>query len=189
MSKTGAHLRNLSVTNGTCTFDLYNSNVAFANAIRRSLMLDVKSVAPNEVTIHRNTSCQTDEFIAHRIGLIPFRVDETEDASSLKVSFDVENRPLRTSDFSGSCAAIVDVEVLTLIRDQSIKGEISFKKSDGSEHARFCPCAAAGYEVFDDHIAFRFESITNVHPTDLLKSALLSMRGHLEDVQKLTRRD
>lgn len=55
----------------TCSFDV-RSDVNFANAIRRSLMEKVERYSPDRVEIEVNTTSQTDEYISHRIGLVPF---------------------------------------------------------------------------------------------------------------------
>ena len=54
-----------------------SGGAGFCNAIRRTLVSDLEAWAPDVVTIEVNTSSQMDEFIAHRIGLIPFRCDGT----------------------------------------------------------------------------------------------------------------
>ena len=44
-----------------------------ANAARRALISSLRSVAPDRVEIDVNTSAHTDEYIAQRLGLLPFR--------------------------------------------------------------------------------------------------------------------
>ena len=44
--------------------------LGMANAVRRALLCDVRTEAPFQVTFHENTSCETDEYIAHRLGLV-----------------------------------------------------------------------------------------------------------------------
>ena len=52
-----------------------------ANALRRIIISEVPTMAIEMVQVAENTSCLNDEFIAHRIGLVPLyseNVDEFE---------------------------------------------------------------------------------------------------------------
>jgi DNA-directed RNA polymerase II subunit RPB3 len=60
-------------------FVLNSCDVSLANALRRILLSEVPTLAPHLVNIIENTSVLHDEFLAQRIGLIPFfshRVDD-----------------------------------------------------------------------------------------------------------------
>jgi hypothetical protein len=56
-----------------CEFVLNNVDVAMANALRRSMLAWVPTLAIDLVEFEVNTSVLSDEFIAHRLGLIPLR--------------------------------------------------------------------------------------------------------------------
>ncbi|KAG0671384.1 DNA-directed RNA polymerase core subunit rpc40 [Kluyveromyces marxianus] len=56
-------------------FDLVGVDTSIANAFRRIMISEVPSVAPEYVYFFNNTSVLQDEVLAHRIGLVPLKVD------------------------------------------------------------------------------------------------------------------
>lgn len=56
-------------------FDLINAPPSHANALRRSLLSMVPSVAIEIVGISKNDGIMPDEMLAHRLGLIPLDID------------------------------------------------------------------------------------------------------------------
>ncbi|KAK8890536.1 DNA-directed RNA polymerase II subunit RPB3 [Tritrichomonas musculus] len=64
-------LTNLDQTYRTCEFELTNASTAFANALRRVMIAEVPTFAFEDIEFRQNTSPLPDEFIAHRLGLIP----------------------------------------------------------------------------------------------------------------------
>ncbi|KAH3684932.1 hypothetical protein WICPIJ_004100 [Wickerhamomyces pijperi] len=56
-------------------FDLVNIDTSVANAFRRIMISEVPAVAAEQIYIFNNTSVIQDEVLAHRIGLIPLKVD------------------------------------------------------------------------------------------------------------------
>lgn len=59
-------------------FDLINIDTSIANAFRRIMISEVPSVAAESIFVFNNTSVIQDEVLAHRIGLIPLKVDPDE---------------------------------------------------------------------------------------------------------------
>tara|TARA_B100000482_G_C12612805_1_gene299816 strand:- start:2587 stop:3132 length:546 start_codon:yes stop_codon:yes gene_type:complete len=175
----------MKIANNRCEFEISNTCTFTANAIRRALLSDIETVAPNTILIKENTSCQTDEYICHRIGLIPFlqqkeEVNYKEECLTLNVS----NRTPKTSDFEGDAfKTIYETDLIKLIDGQTLNIEVYFNRGTAKEHARYSPVAAVGYELQDKKIVFTFESINGECPSVHLKKALLKLQNRLNHVK------
>ncbi|KAF4652985.1 DNA-directed RNA polymerase II subunit RPB3 [Perkinsus olseni] len=65
-------------------FTMFNANQAIANALRRIMIAEVPTLAIDTVTIEENSSPLFDEFIAHRLGLLPINSKEVDSYSDPK---------------------------------------------------------------------------------------------------------
>lgn len=65
------NLEVLEVNDEYMEFELTKSDASMANAIRRMVMAEVPTMAIDQVFVKKNSSVLFDEFLAHRLGLVP----------------------------------------------------------------------------------------------------------------------
>lgn len=59
-------------------FDLMDTDISMANALRRILIAEVPTLCIDLVQFEDNTTVLQDEFIAHRLGMIPIRSNKAK---------------------------------------------------------------------------------------------------------------
>uniref|UniRef100_A0A0G4I0D7 DNA-directed RNA polymerase RpoA/D/Rpb3-type domain-containing protein n=1 Tax=Chromera velia CCMP2878 TaxID=1169474 RepID=A0A0G4I0D7_9ALVE len=60
-----------SMTAARIEFTLRNADVSLANSLRRIMLTEVPTLAIDTVTVRENTGVLHDEYLAHRLGLLP----------------------------------------------------------------------------------------------------------------------
>lgn len=156
-----------------------SGGVGFCNAVRRCLISDVRLEAPFEVEIRCNTSFQTDEFIAQRVGLIPFRRVGNGDSLTLNV----EGRSATAADFTGPAfEPCEDVEVMRMAPGQRLDMTVRFDIRTGRSHARYSKCAGVGMSKVDgQRYRITFHTIDHSNTVDTMREALDALESHVEN--------
>lgn len=165
-----------------------SSSVGAVNAIRRALIMDIESWAADTVTFEKNSSCQTDEYIAHRIGMVPFI--KVGNGETMKIH--VKGRTVSASDLKGPSFKMVrDVEIIEMNEEQEIKATVHFNYKSGAVHARYKMCAAVAMQLLNNgQYKLSFETLNDEEPDDVLKKALSAIESKIDraliDVGNLT---
>ena len=110
-----------------------------ANAIRRYFH-HVPVIAIDEVEISKNDSPLYDETLAHRIGLVPFKMNKSsKNVNKLKLKVKKEGMVL-SSEFEGDLKPVYgEIPLTHLDKGQEVDIVSQTKVGTGEEHAKFLP--------------------------------------------------
>lgn len=181
-------LENVSEKGNKLSFTLKGAKLTLANAIRRYSMNHVPVLAIDKVTMYENSSPVFDEYIAHRIGMLPIKTPKNLPAST-EVSFvlDVQGpkavfaEDLKSSD-SGIIVAEPRIPIVTLTEGQSVRLEGKAILGVGRKHAKF----QAGLAAYDEHedgtLLMKVESFFNMGPKDMLVRGCKALEDDLEEL-------
>ena len=158
-------------------FLLRGAATPFANLLRRYGMGQIPMFAIDKVTFYENGSAMFDEYVAHRLGQVPIKMDSSRATDEITFTLDVEgpstvlSRELKSTD-SKIKAALDDLPLLKLLEGQNIRLEAKARRGIGRDHAKFQPGLIA-YEILSPtEFRFKVESFMQMEPRDiLLKSA------------------
>jgi DNA-directed RNA polymerase subunit D len=139
-------------------FVLRDSTPAYANALRRSIIANVPTLAIEDVEMYENNSALYDEVIAHRLGLLPLTTDlssyilPTGDdgvsraSSEVKLSLEAKGpctvyaSELKSKDAKVKCA-FPQTPIVKLLKNQTIKFEATAVLGQGKVHSKWTPAA------------------------------------------------
>ncbi|MDR3101878.1 MAG: DNA-directed RNA polymerase subunit D [Methanocalculaceae archaeon] len=148
-------------------FTISGATPAFANALRRSMIGEVPTLAIEDVRIYDNTSVLFDEILAHRLGLIPIKTDLSQFGRRSECSCEGRGCPHCTISFtlsvegpgtviSGDLISMDprttpvhnNIPIVKLWETQKVVLEATAELNTGNEHAKWQPTLACGYKEF-----------------------------------------
>jgi len=115
-----------------------NIEDSLANAIRRYVN-HIPVLAVDEVHISKNDSPLYDETVAHRVGLIPLKMEKSKKETKLKLSVTKEGM-VYSGELKGDVKPVYDnIPITFLNKEQEMEFEAVVKLGIGSEHSKFSP--------------------------------------------------
>lgn len=111
---------------------------SLANAIRRYVG-QIPIIAIDELEISKNDSPLYDETVAHRVGLIPLKMDKSAEKGKLKLSVKKEGA-VYSGELKGHPEVIYKtIPITTLDKGQELEFTATVKIGKGVEHSKFSP--------------------------------------------------
>jgi DNA-directed RNA polymerase subunit D len=147
-------IQNIKKKDDTMVFTLSKTMPAFANALRRAMM-EAPVMAIDEVDFYENSSSLFDEFIAHRLGLIPLTTPKTYklpqeccggkcSKCSVILTLDesgpgiIYSKSLKSKDPEVK-PVYNDIPIMKLASKQKLRLEAKAVLGHAGEHAKFQP--------------------------------------------------
>lgn len=150
------------------------TNTATMNAIRRTILSEVPVLAIEELAMYENNSVLFDEFLGHRLGMVPLVTDSKNYKLGDKAKFSLEasgpgtvySKEIKMSD---SNLGVVDEKIpLTKLKaGQKLRLEGEAVMGQGKDHVKYQP-AVTGYR------AMPIFTISEDIPSDMMQKIVAS---------------
>lgn len=127
---------------------------AFVNALRRQIMAGTPILAIDDVHIYENTGVMFDEMLAHRLGLIPIKMDSKKHRQGDKVKLVLEKEgpcTVYSKDIKSTDPKIepadLNTPVTKLSEGQKVRIEMDAVVGTGKQHAKWQPAIVSYTEL------------------------------------------
>ena len=176
---------------GSLSFALKNSTSAYANALRRIAINSVPVFAIDRVTFYENSSAMFDEYIAHRIGLIPIATPQKgyDDKDEILFTLEETGPKMVYSKELGSAdkevrVANEGIPIIKLGEEQRIRIEAKAVMGTALKHAKFQPGIVTYKENGEGEFDFYVESFGQMPPRQIINKAFDVIEEEAEEVRK-----
>ncbi|MCL5430577.1 MAG: DNA-directed RNA polymerase subunit D [Candidatus Marsarchaeota archaeon] len=178
-------------------FNLKGVSPAYANALRRAAMVFVKTFAIDKITVYENTSAIFDEYIAHRIGLIPittppkgfkdddvilFTLDVTGPKTVYSGELESKEREIK--------AANERIPIIKLAAEQHLRLEGKAVMGNAKTHAKFQPALISYNQDPKEKDSYEFivESFGQMPAREIINKAFEVIKEELKEIQSETKK-
>lgn len=172
-------------------FALKDATSSYANALRRTAINRVKCFAIDTVTFYENSSAIFDEYIAHRIGLIPIKTPASGYSDEDEIIFTLEaegpktvySRELEGKDKDVKVANDA-IPIIKLAAEQKIRIDCKAIMGIGAKHAKFQPGLVTYEQINDNTFNFYVETFGQMPPKEIINKAFAAIKDELKEVEK-----
>lgn len=181
----------------TLEFELTGVEPEFANALRRTMIGNVPTLAIEDVIITENNTGLFDEILAHRLGMLPWKFDpekysnpeecDCEDGCpQCEVGMALQKEGpgnVTAGDISVPSDDVESANPETLVTELREDGRLELEATAqlgvGKDHAKW-QAANASYTYEDDTFHFTVESVSGLEPREIVSSAVDVLREDLD---------
>jgi DNA-directed RNA polymerase subunit D len=171
-------------------FTLSGATICIANLLRRYCINSVQTFAIEDISIYENSSSFFDEYIAHRLGLIPLTTPEKSlKNEEVTLMLDAQGEGVVYSKALKSTSKDISpvsdkIPIIKLLEDQKVRMEAKAILGTGKQHAKFQPgMVSYGYEK-EDEFNFVIESYGQMKAKEILKRALEQIEENAEEIEE-----
>lgn len=163
-------------------------STSFANMIRRYSMSRVPVLAIDSVTFYDNTSPLWDEYIAHRLGLMPLTTpDKTPEGAEIIFSLDAEGpKTVYSSEMKSSDKDITlakNMPIVTLGQGHHLRFEAKAVLGTGRAHAKY-QAGIVSYGREGDSLRFMVESCYQMAPAEVIERGCDVIISDIESIEE-----
>ena len=172
-------------------FKLSGISFNFANSLRRIAINSVDTFAIDSVTLYENSGAMFDEYLAHRIGLVPIHTPLSGYTKNDQIVFSmnasgptvVYSKDLRSSDKEVRVAN-ENIPIMKLREGQTIRLDGKAVMNNATRSAKFQPALVTYKALSDTDFEFYIESFGQLPPQEVLRKALSIITDDIKEVYK-----
>jgi DNA-directed RNA polymerase subunit D len=133
----------------TYKFLIQGTRYDFVNALRRTIISKVKTLAIENISIYKNESIMPDEFMAHRLGLIPVNSRDFDDKTEVKLFVQKESGMVRSGDMDvdGAVIKLKNIPITKLKEGKKLELEMKAVPGNGDDHIKWSPALVYYFNV------------------------------------------
>ena len=167
-------IKNVYVENDTITFDVAVSATE-ANKLRQIFLTKIPTMAIDEVHIYFNDSVMPDDFLIHRLQMIPILVDSCQfgEDDFFNLIIDKKGGIVMSDDIKGEFKAMSNIVCIKLNDDQRFFCEAVVRKGTAAQDPRWAAVSAVGFKKNGNVFTLTVESLGVYKPEELLETAIV----------------
>jgi DNA-directed RNA polymerase subunit D len=178
-------------TDKALKFILSDVNVSETNALRRTAINSIPTFAIDKTAFYENTSAMFDEYISHRIGLIPIETPQSGYSDKDEILFTLEaegpctvySGELKSTDKEVKVAN-ERIPIIKLAEGQRLRLDGKARMGTALWHAKFQPAIVTYTQKDENSFEFYVESFGQMPPREIINKACEIIKEQAKELSK-----